>query len=179
MTDHTIHHLMVFRNKAERIYPFLQDVVAFIERHIPEKTDQIIFKSRVIITELLTNSIKHAFAEPIGIELFISPQSFIIKKIDMGEPLYFTGIENRWPLTNPVESSLLIYSDTLNGLFAKVTSPYSVSFYTETYFDDDNNHADISEHYGLLIISRASNDFTYLYNPKSQQNIFTVTISLD
>jgi len=180
MAEQTIHHLMVFPNKAALIYPFVQKVMAFVEQHIPEKAAQIAFNTRIIVTELLTNSIKHTIpSSPIGFELFISPQSFIIKKIDEGEPLNFKACGGQWPLPNPVDSTFAIYADALNGLFAKVTSPYNLSFYTESYPEPDDALTGMSEHYGLMIISRASADFVYQYNPRSGQNIFTVTIALD
>jgi anti-sigma regulatory factor (Ser/Thr protein kinase) len=179
MTAWPIKHLMIFPNRAEKIYPFLQDVISFIERHIPEKAEQVAFSIRVIITELLTNGIKHSRHEPSGIELNISPDLLIIKKIDNGEPFQLKGPGMEWPLTDKVDNHVTIYADELNGLFAKIIAPYSLSFYAESYPTNDERFLDISEHYGLVIICRASNSFVYQYNPRSQQNIFTATINLD
>jgi hypothetical protein len=178
MADRTVQHLMVFPNKAELIYPFLKDVIAFIERHAPNKAHQLIFKTRVIVTELLTNSIKHTNTEPSGIELLIAPNTFTIKKIDTATPFRFKGAESPWPLSMPAGTVLTIHIDALNGLFAKVNSPYSLSFYAESYPVTEDLLTDMSEHYGLIIICRASNSFAYQYNPQSRQNIFTVTIAL-
>ncbi|MES2275062.1 MAG: ATP-binding protein [Bacteroidota bacterium] len=178
MNDWPIKQLLVFHNRVEKIYPFLQDVVAFIERHLPQKADQISFSARVIVTELLTNSIKHAGKGETGIELSISPDVFIIKKIDQGEPFDLKQEGATWPLDNDIKTPVKIYSDALNGLYANIISPYSLSFYAESYPNNNDTFEDISEHYGLVIICRASSSFVYLYNPRSRQNIFTVTINL-
>ena len=176
--DRTVQHLMVFPNTADHIYPFIKDSMAFIERHIPEKAHQIGFKTRIIITELLTNSIKHTSTEPTGIQLLLSPDMLVIKKMDSGPAFGFKDMDTQWPLTDKEDQSITIYTDALNGLFAKVTGPYSLSFYDESYPDGDSNFADISEHYGLIIICRASHSFVYQHNPQSQQNIFTVSVKL-
>lgn len=170
--------LFTFNNKAETIYPFLKGVVAFIEKHSLEKEDEVSFKTRVIVTELLTNSIKHTAGSITGVELSINNNIFTIKKIDEGGPFHIKDPSVEWPLTDLVGTTLTIYADALNGLFAKVITPNSLSFYSETYPDEDIILSDISEHFGLVIICRACNSFVYQYNPSSKQSIFTVTINL-
>lgn len=176
--EQPIRQLLIFPNRADKIYTFIQKVIGFIEQHIPEeKAQQITFNTRVIITELLTNSIKHAGPGETGIELALTSTTFIIKKTDEGAPFDFKRDNLSWPLPDGLVSPVKIYSDTLNGLFANVLSPYSVAFYTESYTGTDEDYTDISEHYGLVIICRASHNFVYQYNPRSRQNIFTVTIN--
>ena len=162
----------------ETIYPFLKGVVAFIEQHSLEKEEELSFKTRVIVTELLTNSIKHTTGNVTGLELNITDDALTIKKIDEGDPFHITNPSAEWPFTDLVDTTITIYADALNGLFAKVTAPYNLSFYTESYPVDDVILTDISEHFGLVIICRASNSFVYQYNPSSKQSIFTVTINL-
>lgn len=176
--EQAIRQLLIFPNRADKIYTFIQKVIAFIEHHIPEKAYQITFNTRVIVTELLTNSIKHTGHGDTGVELILTPTTFTIKKTDEGMPFDLTHDGAGWPLADDIKSPVRIYSDALNGLYANVISPYSLSFYAESYPNDDNDYADISEHYGLIIICRASDAFVYQYNPRSRQNIFTVTINL-
>ena len=171
--------LFTFNNKAETIYPFLKGVIAFIEQHSLEKEDELSFKTRVIVTELLTNSIKHTTGSVAGLEVIINDKALIIKKIDEGGPFHINNPSAEWPFTDLVGNTITIYADALNGLFAKVVAPYNLSFYTESYPVDDVILTDISEHFGLVIICRASNSFVYQYNPSSKQSIFTVTIDLD
>lgn len=177
-----IHQQMVFNNKEGMIYPFLKDAVSFIKTHLPDKTAQLVFKTKMIITELLTNSIKHANDDFTLIEFMVNDHEFIIRRTDIGLPFYLKNPDDEqelleWPL-NDVEGPIEIYSDHLNGLFANITSPYSLSFYAECYPDEMIVFPDISEHYGLTIICRASDDFVYEHDPQSRRNTFTITINL-
>lgn len=181
--DVPVHQQMVFTNKEEMIYPFLKDVAAFINTRLPGKAAQIVFKAKMIITELLTNSIKHANDEFTLIELIANNHQFIIRRTDNGQPFHLNNPENKaallkWPLPDHLESPFKIYSDHLNGLFAHITSPYSLNFYAECYPEETVVFPDISEHYGLMIICRASNSFIYELDPVSLKNTFTATIQL-
>lgn len=176
--EQAIRQLLIFPNRADKIYTFIQKVTGFIEQHLPEKAEQVTFNIRVIITELLTNSIKHTGPGDTGIELILTSTTFTIKKTDGGTPFNLKHDNFSWPLPEDIKNPVEIYADKLNGLYANVISPYSLSFYAESYPAEDDDFADISEHYGLVIICRASNQFIYQYNPRSRQNIFTVTINL-
>lgn len=181
--DTSVRQQMVFTNKQEMIYPFLKDVVAFIKKNLPAKAAQIVFKTKMIVSELLTNSIKHTNGEFTLLELIAAADNFIIRRIDNGKPFNLTGPGNntdrlQWPLTGNLKKAIKIHNDHLNGLFAHITSPYSLSFHAESYSEGEVIFPDISEHYGLIIICRASDSFTYQLDPASMSNIFTVTIQL-
>ncbi|QKJ28304.1 ATP-binding protein [Mucilaginibacter mali] len=176
--EQAIRQILIFPNRADKIYTFIQKVVGFIEQYMPEKVSKVSFNIRVIVTELLTNSIKHTGGGDTGVELILTPTTFTIKKTDEGTPFDIKHDGAGWPLDEGIKGPIKIYSDVLNGLYANIVSPYSLSFYTESYADAGEDHADLSEHYGLIIICRASDSFVYQYNPRSRQNIFTVTINL-
>jgi hypothetical protein len=174
-----IQQKMLFTNQQEMIYPFLQQVAAFIEQHLPAQAGQLQFKVKVIITELLTNSIKHSGDAPTEVELIVAADKLVITKTDYGDAFNLKDEPITWPLkaihTNPIK----IYADKLNGVFADVVSPYSLSFYTESYVNDDETFAEMYEHYGLMIICRASDAFVYTYHPQSKKNVFAVTINFN
>jgi hypothetical protein len=174
-----ITQLLIFPNKADVIYSFLKKVVDFIDQNIPENTADISFKARVIITELLTNSIKHVGEGETGIELTLNNDVFTIKKIDEGPPFNLKHNDVDWQLLGEHTTPITIYSDALNGLYAQIIAPNNLSFYAQDFPADEAGFTDLSEHYGLMIICRASNSFTYRYNPRSGQNIFTVSIKLN
>lgn len=181
--DTAVRQQMVFTNKQEMIYPFLKDVVAFIKRNLPGRAAQVVFKAKMVVSELLTNSIKHANDEFTLIELIVTNDIFIIKRVDNGKPFNLKDKDTeddilRWPLTANAANVIKIHTDHLNGLFAQIISPYSLSFHAKSYTDEAIVFPDISEHYGLMIICRASDSFIYELDPTSLKNTFTVTIQL-
>lgn len=181
--DTAVRQQMVFTNKQEMIYPFLKDVVAFIKNNLPGKGAQVVFKSKMIVSELLTNSIKHANDEFTFIELVTYNDTFIIRRIDNGKPFNLKSPDGekdmlQWPLIAPHKTPIKIHTDHLNGLFAHIISPYSLSFYAKSYTNEEVILPDISEHYGLMIICRASDTFIYELDPASLKNTFTVIINL-
>lgn len=178
-----VHQRMVFANKQELIYPLLKEVVAFIKKRLPGKAAQVVFKAKMIVSELLTNSIKHANSEFTIIELLADRDTFIIKRIDTGKPFNLKNPDSaedmlQWPLTNNAETPIKIHADQLNGLFAHVVSPYSLKFSAVNYTDGAVIFPDISEHYGLMIICRASDNFIYELDQASLKSTFTATIQL-
>lgn len=180
--DTPVRQQMVFANKQELIYPLLKEVVAFIKKNLPGKAAQIVFKAKMIVSELLTNSIKHTNDEFTVIELSASQDIFIIRRIDKGKPFNLKGPDGKdmleWPLTNSIKTSIKIHADHLNGLFAHVVSPYGLKFSAANYTDEAVVFPDISEHYGLMIICRASDSFVYELDPAGLKSTFTVTIQL-
>lgn len=161
------------------ISPFLEEVFAFVKQYLPQKAAQLAFRVKVAVIELLTNGIKHCGDGTTEIELLAGGDQLTIIKTDSGKPLILKqGDEQLWPVTPAHPNPVKIYADALNGLFARALSATSLTFYTEEY-PPDTDFADISEHYGLMIISRASNRFTYEFDQKSGKNIFTVTIQAD
>lgn len=176
MTDCLVQKKMAFTNKQEMIHPFLQEVAEFIERYQPRYTDRLGFKAKVIITELLTNSIKHAGDVPTQVELLMNYDSLTITKTDSGKPFDLKHESLSWPLPPTTANPLTIYADALNGLFARIASPYSLSFYAEEYPENGEFFATISEHYGLMIICRASDSFVYEFDNAAKKNTFIVNI---
>lgn len=104
--EHPIRQLFIFPNRADKIYTFIQKVIGFIELHIPEKAAQISFNTRMIITELLTNSIKHAGPGESGIELILTADTFTIKKTDEGAPFDLKLDGTGWPLASNIKGPI-------------------------------------------------------------------------
>lgn len=182
--DTAVRQQMVFTNKQEMIHPFLKDVVAFIKKNLPGRAAQVVFKAKMVVSELLTNSIKHANDEFTLIDLIANNEIFIIRRVDSGKPFNLKNPGNekeilQWPLIGNPETPVKIHADHLNGLFAHIISPFSLSFHAESYTNEAVVFPDISEHYGLMIICRASDSFIYELDPVNLKNIFTVTIQLN
>ena len=175
--------IFLFNHQQEQISPFLKQATLFLTEHIPHKTQQLNFKVKAIITELLTNSIKHAGKAQTRVSLIVDGDNFLITKTDTGAPFAIKQSDAaapkwQWPLTGYTSKPFKIYTDHLNGLFARITSPCSLHFFTEDYEPGENEINGLTEHYGLMIICRAADSFTYEFNSHTHENIFTVRISL-
>ncbi len=182
MDSFAVQKQFVFQKEREGVYPFLLSLIAFIEENLPERVikQPVIFKSKLIITELLTNAIKHCGEGEVLFELDVSDDLLLIKKTDTGQPFYLTENKDRpamaWPLKSCVHNNIGIYSDGLNGLFAEVLSERKLKFYTEEYVITSEGVGDISEHYGLMIIAKLTSEFIYHFDETTGLNTFIMTL---
>src|ERR1700744_4971453 len=117
-----------FNNSTGGLIASLQEMLEYITGCIPAGADSenILFRCKVIITELLTNAIKHAGE---GFTLFEieSGPSLIIQKTDKGSPLYLIDQQQ----ANDRQDKKLISADPLNSLFAIRESENSIRFASE------------------------------------------------
>lgn len=177
----TAQQTLIFHHLPDQVHPTWQAAAEFVQQHVPLANSSLIFKSKVIITEFLTNSIKHSGHGPSQLSLTVNPEQLIIRKTDAGAPFSAHVEENikwEWPLTTIPHHPIKLYADALNGVFATVNSPHSLHFYTEDYKTDEDTPTDISEHYGLMMICRACDNFTYHFDAVTRHNIFTAIINL-
>jgi hypothetical protein len=166
-------------NTRQSIKASVQEVLDFVIHSLPAgiSTDGISFKTEVIIIELLTNGIKHAGTIETFLDVTINDDSIHIEKKDFGNRFHPGNI-----------TSLLVYDpgykelltkDGLHSMYAVVESENQIRFVCEEA--DDDTPLDVSaimEHFGLLIITKSSDTFTYHYDIDSGLNTFTVRIKL-
>jgi anti-sigma regulatory factor (Ser/Thr protein kinase) len=162
-----------FLNNSFSISSDIKLILGFIEDNIVNKASSVLFKAKVIITELLTNSLKHSGISNTYIDVSITDVHLIIIKTDLGTPLSLISkdysINKNIPITN----------DILHTLYAVLNTQYDVSFFCdENNMDDVLAVEDIVEHFGLLIITKAADKFTYRYDEHTKENIFKVTLDL-
>jgi hypothetical protein len=185
MSANVIKKVSAFNNNADDLWPFITESSTFFEQQLAgnPKLSKITSKVKMILTELLTNSIKHGAVVNSVFNFFAGVDSIVIEKWDHGQPFYLKAFENRealtWPLEQSVSGSLKIYSDDFAGLYAEITDPCSLRFYTEDYVITQAGASfNINEHFGLMIISKLSESFTYRYNPETGTNLFSVNFVL-
>ena len=160
-----------FNNSIAELIPSLQLMLQYIGNCIPASGEAVLFRSQAILTELLTNAIKHAGVSHTLFSIKAGSHKITIKKADKGQPLNLFG-EN----SNDY-AYVLLAADPLNSLYVSRTTNRSVLFRCEeNAFDDVLPVDQIMEHFGLLIISKSANKFTYHYNKGTQTNFFTVEI---
>lgn len=159
--------------------------------HIRKKTHTMpvdlvtLAKLKWVITELLTNAVKHSGMETCTMTFEQDSEQLVLEKEDSGKPL--TIFENNssklvsWPLENLSEPlEFQIYHNGMDSLKVRSTQPDSAVFFVEQLDDVEMPGLliDTSEHFGLLILTKASDEFTYTYDPVLKTNRFRSIIYL-
>ncbi|MGZ3943652.1 MAG: hypothetical protein ACXVJB_01850 [Mucilaginibacter sp.] len=169
-----------FDNSADKLVSSLEYMLGQITGNIPPQADKedIIFRCKVIITELLTNAIKHAGKGSTRFDIEMDAQKLIISKTDTGMPLYLVNTRNNATKADAELNKRLISADFLNSLYAIWESENHIRFASEEgSLDDFLPVEQVMEHFGILIITRSSDEFTYTYNKAAHTNVFRVKIN--
>ena len=162
-----------FNRSEQSLVTSLKQILDFVNEHTHhyKGASAIHFKAKIIITELLNNAIKHSGDTETTINVIIDNQKITVKKIDNGPRFEPDGL-----FTFSIRGeTITLSSDDLNSLYAVVQNDYTIKFICEENTDkqvvDPNS---INEHFGLLIIARAADEFIYRYDDKTSSNIFQV-----
>ncbi|MBD1391963.1 hypothetical protein [Mucilaginibacter glaciei] len=182
MGEANVRKQFLFTNRADDLYPLLTTIISFIVGEI-EVTDDIEFKLKVILMELLTNSLKHSGTEEAAIEVALNANGFVITKCDSGKPLQFNSDAGELALSvnqSYLENNVFdIYGDTTCSLKGRVNSAHGISFFV---VDNDEPAGgeefkkQLVEHYGLIIIAKAADKFEYRFDRNKNVNKFIITI---
>jgi two-component sensor histidine kinase len=157
----------------------LREIIDFINRYLPAGTaaEDIDFKVEIIVTELLTNALKHVKNAETLIRIYIDDNTLTIEKTDFGTP--FNPNNFIEILTHPAGYKALLTKDDLNAMYAIVESDNMVRFVCEESDDSQSlNLDDVMEHFGLLIITKSAEEFTYHFDSASGLNTFNVRLKL-
>jgi anti-sigma regulatory factor (Ser/Thr protein kinase) len=166
-------------NTRQSIKASVQELLDFIVNNVAAHVnkDGISFKIEVILIELLTNGIKHAGTLETFLDITIDEHSINIDKKDFGnryQPGNITSL-----LIHDVGYRELLTQDGLHSMYAIVESDTRLKFVCEeVHVDADLEVSDLMEHFGLLIITKASDRFTYEYDVDMGLNTFSVCIEL-
>jgi hypothetical protein len=163
-----------FINTNNNLTSSLKEMLEFINDHLVENVPAIslLFKAKIILTELLTNAVKHSFSRCALISISIADNNISLSKTDYGMPLSLIAYANmgepRIPITN----------DILHTLYAIPEGDNTIRFACEESTMDDLVAIErIVEHFGLIIITKASDRFVYKYSEDSKANVFTANLS--
>jgi hypothetical protein len=163
-----------FISRGDNLTPTLKQILAYINDHLVENVPAIslLFKAKIILTELLTNALKHSFIKSTRINIDLDNNHISISKIDYGMPFpliaFANSSEERIPVTN----------DILHTLYALPKGRNTISFVCEESTMEDLDEVDrIVEHFGLIIITKASDKFIYRYDEATKANVFTASLT--
>ena len=161
-----------FDNQPQNLTGFTRHVLNELSAMLVQYHHEgdLLFKVKVIVTELLNNAIKHSGTQKSKIELHLDSSELIITKSDCGKPF---DLNNELQKRN---GQVVLSSDAMHLLYAVKEDEAKVRFYCEENLSDAIDFNALAEHMGLLIITKAAQEFTYEY--LEPVNLFKVKITL-
>ncbi|MBE9463121.1 anti-sigma regulatory factor [Dyadobacter subterraneus] len=173
----------IFHNKAEGLASVVRSCVEYIEEQNEFLGVPIAMHSKIkwAITELLINGAKHSGSEKSRLNLIFTETSLTIEKEDYGNPLGLKVDEGtrrlQWPLPeNVLNQQFEVYRNGMDSLRVYTEDEKSAFFIVEEMEDEEMPLllVNTSEHFGLMIIAKASSRFTYAFESKTGKNIFSI-----
>lgn len=183
MKTYTHKKSFIFHNKAEGLASVVRNCVEYIEKQndflgVPAAIHS---KIKWAITELLINGAKHSGSEKSRLNLKFTESDLTIEKEDYGNPLVLKVNEGnqklQWPLPEIfIHQHFEIYRNGMDSLRVYTEDEKSAFFVVEELEDEEMPFllVNTSEHFGLMIIAKASDLFSYAYEGKRGKNIFSI-----
>jgi hypothetical protein len=171
-----------FNNHPDELYQLTMTIIAHVSQAI-DVNDEAVFKLKMVLIELLTNSIKHTGKAGSDIEVTLTGDEIIIIKADSGNPFEISaGTEKiAWPVPKEfLNKTIDMYGDLTGMLKARLDDDCRVSFFVKeaNLLDADSKLINnLTEHFGLLIITRACERFEYVFDTEKATNKFIATIT--
>ena len=159
---------------AEGILAYVHEVLELLKAQVILDEDKI-RKIKLILVELVTNSIKHSEDENASIEFTFSHPTLTIQKVDKGLQIEFAGDSEQIPFVE-LDRTIKVHLSESQPHHIKILDPYRFRFidnYKEGITIDF-----LPEHFGLYIITLASDSFIYQHDPDLLENRFIVHLNL-
>lgn len=143
---------------------------------------EILPKIQWVVTELLMNGAKHSGVSESILQIEFKETGVTISREDSGPPLKLWVDEKRLQLSWPLEECMLdqqyeVYLNGMDSLQIYTESSDKVIFQVIELDAIQMHHLlnSTSEHFGLLIITKASDRFNYTW--ENGKNIFKTTFN--
>lgn len=173
------HKEYIFNNTVDEIIPFMDNVTGLLLNFYGESfSGQRLSMLRLAMIETLTNGIKHSGVRYSLINLILEPGKISVTKMDRGN-VFRNDVFTQWPMPEDcIGKESVIYSSDFNKLTARLVSVSCLEF-EATDLDELVLSPDsvTLRNYGLLIITKVANKYTYEYNHETGENIFSFIIS--
>jgi anti-sigma regulatory factor (Ser/Thr protein kinase) len=128
---------------------------------------------KLIFTELITNSIKHAPDGFSHLQVTIKDSEILIQKTDKGSQIKFT--QQLLPFEE-VNKVIDVTFPNENNCQIEILDKYRFKFLDPYKMEIRLDH--LPEHFGLYIITLASDNFIYEYNPELKENYFIIMLKI-
>jgi len=172
-----------FNNQADQLYLLTVEIIDHVV-NCTSVNEHVLFKLKIVLVELLTNSLKHSGDSETNIEVTLFNDKITITKIDAGTSLTITNgdVHLRWPLSaKHINNIIPIYGDITCTLKVRILTVDKAVFFIEEndlIYSDTELIENLPEHFGLLIIARACDLFEYEFDAENNINHFTATLLL-
>jgi hypothetical protein len=159
---------------VDEVFSFTKAVLATIMEH---KELDLAQQRRVkmIMVELVTNSIKHSTDENSSIKLVIDHPTVCIEKFEKGLKIEFSSTTQQIPFEE-IDKTIKISFSEENNHHIQTLDRYKFKFLNP--FVEGLSLDQIPEHFGFYIITLASDSFVYQYDPVMKENRYTVNLNL-
>jgi hypothetical protein len=176
----------VFHDRAEGLSTVVKSCIQYIEEQneflcVPANIHSQI---KWTISELLLNGIKHSGSQTSRLSIKFSENGLVIEKEDNGHPFDLKVNSGAQKLYWPVAGNFLhqyfeVYRNGMDVLRIYTENEYSAVFSVEELEEEVMPQllVNTSEHFGLMIIAKASNRLTYTYENSTGKNRFTVNFT--
>jgi anti-sigma regulatory factor (Ser/Thr protein kinase) len=164
--------VFTFDNQPKSITHCSQTILAYIEPLLTNngQARALLLRAKFIIGELLNNAVKHSGTHQTKITVELIDQILTISKIDNGAPFNLVAeIEKQ-------DAHLIVSSDVMHLLYAIKKDENTVGFFCKENLTFELDVNKLAEHLGLLIITKAADEFTYHYQKPT--NTFNVKLNL-
>ncbi|SEI99441.1 hypothetical protein SAMN04487995_2929 [Dyadobacter koreensis] len=186
MRDPNHKKTFIFRNQAEGLASIVRSCVDYIEEQneflcVPEDIHP---KIKWTITELLINGAKHSGSAESELVFTFALDHLLIEKVDSGNPLHLVvngeTVELSWPLIENLKNQHFeVYRNGMDSLQIYTENSEIAHFRVHELEDEEMPMllVNTSEHFGLMIIAKASDKFSYAYRSETGQNIFSIVFN--
>lgn len=180
------HIKIVFSSKREEVPATLHLCLDHIriKAGASPLADEVMDKIKWVVIELLTNAVKHSGERESMLKISVSRGTIVLEKEDYGPPLVLVGHDRKkimWPLEGLMRPfDFPIYHNGMDSLCVRMDESGKATFFIEQLAELEMPAllSDTSEHFGLLIMTKASDEFTYEYDPATGVNRFISTFHL-
>lgn len=155
----------------------LNEILFFVKRQINSNSvsESLIFRTKIIVTELLNNAFKHSTDTETFINVFVDDQQISIAKTDFGPPFSINAVLDLF--SQAPGFRVQISKDCLHVLYMVIIKKNTIKFFCEDNVVNDIDFCNLLEHYGLLIMTKTADEFTYNFNAYSGLNTFNILIN--
>jgi len=170
----SLHIAIKIPNRPEDILEYVNHVIQKLDEQVPLDI-ALKRKIRLILIELVTNSIKHSEDDEALIRLSFDHPTLTIQKVDKGLQIQFASQSQQIPFVDINKTIQVSFSEEKKQ-HIKVMDEYQFEF-LDAYKEGLDINA-MPEHFGLYIITLASDRFIYRHDPALKENRFIVNLNL-
>jgi hypothetical protein len=171
----SLHIAKKIPSRSDEILDYVNHVLHSLEEQVALSIE-IKRNIKLILVELVTNSIKHSNDDEALISVIFDHPTLTIQKVDRGLQIQFASNSHQIPFVD-VNKTIQVSFSEKKKQHIKVLDRYQFEF-VDAYKEGISLN-EMPEHFGLYIITLASNRFIYQHDPDSKENRFIVNLNLD